>query len=302
MASRFQFALPDPRPRDGWFRVGNLDITTTALLVFTSVASMFLYAISTSWFEKLIFSPFLVRDGQFWRIATWPVANPPTRILVVLTFVFFWLVGHMVEELIGRIRYAILVGIVVIVPAVVVTLLPRESFPTFGELGLSLLLTTMFAVFAAEHPHAPSFFGIPVWILAVVFIGIDVLRIVGDRYWGDLVMMLLSIALAFVLMRQWGFLEKLSFIPNLNSGSRPHPPRRGPAPPRSTGRSSAPKRRAGQVVEGPWSSPTPPVSPADAAAAQVELDALLDKISATGLDSLTSDEKRRLNELSKKLR
>jgi hypothetical protein len=300
VASRFQFALPDPRPRDGWFRVGNLDITTTALLVFSGVASMFLYAISTSWFGNLIFSPFLVRDGELWRIVTWPIANPPTRILVVLTFVFFWLVGHMVEELVGRVRYAILVGTVVIVPAIVVTLLPRESFPTFGELGLSLLLTTMFAVFAAEHPHAPSFFGIPVWILAVVFIGIDVLRIVGERFWGDLVMMLLSIALAFVLMRQWGFLAKLSFIPNLGA-SRPHPPRRGPAPPRPTGR-SATKRRSGQVVEGPWSSPTPPVSAADAAAAQVELDALLDKISATGLDSLTSDEKRRLNELSKKLR
>ena len=62
------------------------------------------------------------------------------------------------------------------------------------------------------------------------------------------------------------------------------------------------RRTGGQVVEGPWSAPAPPQSTADAAAAQVELDALLDKISATGLDSLTTDEKRRLNELSKRLR
>ena len=33
-----------------------------------------------------------------------------------------------------------------------------------------------------------------------------------------------------------------------------------------------------------------------------ELDALLDKISANGLDSLNADEKRRLNDLSKRLR
>ena len=45
---------------------------------------------------------------------------------------------------------------------------------------MSPITYLLFAVFAAEHPHAPSFFGIPVWILAVVFIGIDVLRIVGD--------------------------------------------------------------------------------------------------------------------------
>ena len=35
---------------------------------------------------------------------------------------------------------------------------------------------------------------------------------------------------------------------------------------------------------------------------QAELDHLLDKISANGMDGLTADEKRRLNELSKRLR
>jgi hypothetical protein len=300
VASRFQFALPDPRPRDGWFRVGNLDITTTALLVFAGVASMFLYAANKVWFEKLAFVSVSVRDGDVWRLATWPIANPPTRIWVVLTLVFFWFVGHMIEELVGRIRYAVMIAVVVIVPAAIVTALPAETFLT-GALGLSLLLTTMFAVFAAENPHAPSFFGIPVWILAAVVIGIDVLRILGDRLWGALVMMLAMILLAFVLMRQWGFVERLSFIPNLAGARKPHPPRRGPAPPRTAARRTE-RRRTGQVVEGPWSAPAPPQSTADAAAAQVELDALLDKISATGLDSLTTDEKRRLNELSKRLR
>lgn len=301
MASRFQFALPDPRPRDGWFRIGNLDVTTTALLVLAGVASMFLYAINKVWFEKLVYFPPFVRDGEFWRIVTWPIANPPTQIWVVLTLVFFWLVGHFVEEMLGRKRYAIMVAIVVIVPAIVVTLLPPESFPTYGEIGLSLVLTTAFVVFAAENPQAPSFFGIPVWVLAAVFIGIDVLRIVGDRFWGTLVMMLLAIGLGLVTVRQWGFAEKLSFIPNIGS-AKPHPPRRGPAPPRPTSRRGSDRRKTGQVVEGPWSAPAPPRSNAEVAAAQAELDALLDKISATGLDSLSADEKRRLNDLSKRLR
>jgi hypothetical protein len=58
------------------------------------------------------------------------------------------------------------------------------------------------------------------------------------------------------------------------------------------------------VVEGPWKqapAPKPPTaqpSPAD----QAELDSLLDKIGAQGMDSLTSSEKKRLNELSKRLR
>ena len=46
----------------------------------------------------------------------------------------------------------------------------------------------------------------------------------------------------------------------------------------------------------------PAASSADTAALQAELDALLDKISSSGLDSLTNAEKQRLNELSKRLR
>ncbi|MDQ3469002.1 MAG: hypothetical protein M3487_04420, partial [Actinomycetota bacterium] len=47
--------------------------------------------------------------------------------------------------------------------------------------------------------------------------------------------------------------------------------------------------------------PQPPVSP-EALADQDALDALLDKIAAGGMDSLSGDEKRRLNDLSKRMR
>ena len=51
----------------------------------------------------------------------------------------------------------------------------------------------------------------------------------------------------------------------------------------------------------PAPAPTaPPVGPS--AADQAELDGLLDKIGASGMDSLSGAEKKRLNELSKRLR
>ena len=61
------------------------------------------------------------------------------------------------------------------------------------------------------------------------------------------------------------------------------------------------------LVEGPWkrgSAPPPPPPPPTGAspADQAELDALLDKIGAQGMDALSADEKSRLNELSKRLR
>jgi hypothetical protein len=49
-------------------------------------------------------------------------------------------------------------------------------------------------------------------------------------------------------------------------------------------------------VSGPWPPPTHSVDE------QSELDGLLDKIGAQGMDSLSRSEKERLNELSKKLR
>ncbi len=113
-------------------------------------------------------------------------------------------------------------------------------------------------------------------------------------------MMLSAIAIAVVMVRQWGFASRLTFIPRIGSGSS-HPPRRGTGRP-SGAQARRTSDRRGSVVEGPWSAPVPPPPTADAASAQVELDELLDKISAGGLDSLSADEKRRLNELSKRLR
>jgi hypothetical protein len=299
VANRFQFALPEPRPRDGWFRVGSLDITTTALLVIAGVASMFLYALSKTTFSKLVFDPVLVREGEIWRLFTWPIANPPTRIWVVLTLLFFWIIGHAVEAMVGRVRFTVLIVIITVVPATFVTLLPPADFPTIPEIGLGLLGTALFVVFAAENPQMPFFFGVPAWVIAAVFVGIDVLWMVGDRVWGTLVLMLTAIVMAVVLVRQWGYARRLSFIPKVGGGGS-KPARRAPSPRRAPERRAA--DRKGSVVEGPWSAPVPPRPNADAAAAQVELDQLLDKISASGLNSLSTDEKRRLNELSKRLR
>ncbi len=297
VANRFQFALPDPRRRDGWTRAGNLDLTTTTLLVIGGVASMFLWAISKSAAVRLMYFPSAVRNGEIWRLATWPLVNPPTQIWVVITLAFFWFIGHAVEGIVGRNRYLGLIVAVTIVPAIFVTLLPSISFPTVPEVGLGLLASVMFVIFAVEYPSQPFFFGIPAWVLALVFVGIDVLRLTGDRLWGTLLLMLSAIALGVVIVRQWGFAERLQFIPQFAT-PRPSGTRRSkPAKGQRSRRTSADK-----VVEGPWGAPGRPPAAPDAAAAQHELDLLLDKISASGLDSLTPDEKRRLNELSKRLR
>ncbi len=279
MTGRFQLSFPEPRRRDGWFRIGNIDVTTTALLCALSLASMVLYAISRAAFAKLVFFAPLVRDGELWRLVTWPVASQPD-IWVLIGIVFFWIFGHYAEETIGRQRFTGLVALVVVVPAAIVTLV-ADLDVTAGSAGLSLLGTVMLVLFAAERPNAPFFFGIPAWVIAAVFVGLDVLRYTGNRMWGLLVQELLMLVFALVMVRQWGHLSDLSFIPRFTKGG---------------GRKKSAKRRKqsrdfDRVVTGPWAAPS--VSDQD------EMDRLLDKMNSVGLSDA---ERKRLSELGKRLR
>ena len=286
MTGRFQLNFPEPRPRDGWFKLGGFDITTTALLVGLGVLSMFAYALSPSTLDNLVFFPPFVRDGDIWRLITWPVATDPT-IWAVISLVFFWIFGHRVEEMIGKSRYLKLILVLIVVPATIVTLLQADRAVA---VGIGLLGTAMLVIFAADQPNAPFFFGIPAWLIAVIFVSLDVLQYVGDRVWGSLLQLLLTCALALVVMRQFGELrETMGFIPQVvggKGGSRGGRPAAKPAKRRKQSRDFD-----RVVTQGPWNGP----SPGD----QAEMDRLLDKMNSVGLSDA---ERKRLSELGKRLR
>jgi hypothetical protein len=135
-----------------------------------------------------------------------------------------------------------------------------------------------------------------------------VLQLLNESNEEGILFLFVTLATAAIASRSMGLLSSLPWIPAVpigrSSGKRHH----GSA--KRSGRSAKRKSGGGEVVAGPWpatrSGPSsssrlpqpPPASNAD----QVELDALLDKISERGMDGLTSDEKRRLNELSKRMR
>jgi hypothetical protein len=138
------------------------------------------------------------------------------------------------------------------------------------------------------------FFGIPAWVIAAVYVGIDVLRLVGNRQWEQLVLELAVVAVALFSARQYGMVDALSFIPQVGAGGRGRSGRATRSKQKGKGR----QRGADAVVQGPWAAPAPTHSPAE----EAELNDLLDKISSQGIDALSRTEKARLNELSKKLR
>jgi membrane associated rhomboid family serine protease len=303
MAGRFSISVPGRRgPNDPWFRIGTLDVTTTVLVILTCVVSMFVWAIEGpdhDVLDKLILWPERVLDGQIWRVATWPVPNAPDIWLVIMLAVF-WYFGTEVERLLGRVRFAVFLGCVTVIPGIVGALI---DLPQWGIRPAELCV---FLLFVAEYPFARFFFGIPAWVIGGVILAIEILQLLGDRDEKGIVFLFVVLVVGAVTARTMGLLGNYPWVPALPIGavgqnrrskrtrSKPQPSRRG---------------GTGDVVAGPWTAsrggptgalPQPPPSPQ--AADQAELDAILDKISQYGMDGLSGAEKSRLNELSKRMR
>lgn len=299
------------RPNDGWFRAGRFDLTTVDILCGLAVITMFVYGImgADDWWRLPFQSMWVREELDIWRLVTWPVATQPDA-WGVLGIVFFWVFGQQLEALFGRDKFLAWVLSITLIPAVLVTVLgviSTEIDTTNGHYGLSMLFTCGIWVLAATYPTARWFDVVPLWAVAAVFTLLDLLQYNGNGMTGRVLFVLIAVATALVAGRSLGQASGWP-IPHLPLGSgtgRPKPkpsarpaPGRPPASPRT-----AAGRSSGSVVEGPWTAPPPPARPsADARAAQAELDVLLDKISGSGLESLSDAEKRRLNELSKQLR
>jgi membrane associated rhomboid family serine protease len=295
MAGRFSFSMPERRDAsDPWFRIGTLDITTTMLVVIACVASLFVWAISQDVHQYLWLIPDDVKHGELWRLLTWPIANVPD-LWTVITIAIFWYFGKQVEGMLGRNKFAIMLLLLAVIPGIVGVLLDTP------QAGLAPIELAVFLVFVAEYPFVRFFFNIPAWAIGAVVVGIQVLQYLGNRDRNSIILLFVTIAVAALTARSMGLAQSLPWIPKIPYPSRSRRQRR------RTGR-----RGNGDVISGPWGSSTrtepyrgslpQPPRPAEDPRDQAELDDLLDKISAAGMEGLSAEEKRRLNELSKRLR
>jgi hypothetical protein len=295
------------RPNDGWFKAGDYDATTTDIMCALAIVSMFIYGLGRSLFARLIFFGPSVREFEFWRVVTWPIAEQPT-FFGLLGVVFFWLFAQQIEALFGRNKFVIWVLRVATIPAIALTLLGalnNQFDATSAGLGLSTMFLGGIWVYAATYPGVKWFEVIPLWALAGVFTALRLLQYSGDRATGAVLFLLVSIAVALFAGRSLGMATGWPIphidLSGIGSGSS--------SPTRATKSRGLKRKRSKssggmKVVDGPWKNapaPTaPPVGPS--AAEQAELDGLLDKIGESGMDSLSGSEKKRLNDLSKRLR
>jgi hypothetical protein len=283
-------ARPGRGSDDGWFHLGSLEVTTTVLVVVLSVVSILEWAIEGSFGpvqSHLVLDPDSVVTGQVWRLLTWPIAYPSGFGLgTVISIAIFWYFGTEIERLLGKKRMAWFVGLITVGLGLLWVAVVEAStlYGQLGGLGQVELMTLL--VFIAEYPHRRFFLNIPGWVIGAVIVGVTVLVYIGSREWLLLLNFSLGLVLTALVAKSLGLLSELRGIPRISF-------RRTRKPKRSKRAPSGPT-----VVQGPWQAPEPPPVSRD----QAELDALLDKISATGMDSLTPQERDHLLVLRDRLR
>jgi hypothetical protein len=282
-------ARPGGGSDDGWFRLGSVEVTTTVLVLVLAIASVIEWAFEGSGGPvqtHIMLDPDAVMSGQVWQLLTWPIAYPGgIGLLDAFVMFIFWYFGTEIEGLLGRKRMAWFLGLVTVGLGLLWVAVVELS-TLYGRLSsLDQIELMVLLVFIAEYPHRRFFFNIPGWVIGVIIVGISVLSYVGNRGWLLLLNFALGLVLTALVARSLGLMSEWRQVPQLRVRrlSRPHRRRRPSGP---------------TVVQGPWQPPEPsPVSRDQAA-----LDALLDKISASGMDSLSDHEREQLMVLRDRLR
>lgn len=255
-----------------------------AVLVATLLATSIAMALGARGFiETLVFDGAAVLSGQGWRVLTYGFVNPPSLSFVIDLALLAWF-GREVEKDLGRKAFLRLYVFAYLVPPL---LLAALSFWRPLNLAGHTGALAIFVAFATLYPAATLMFNLLASWVAGILVGIFTLVALAHHDWASLVALWSSVAYAFAFVRH--FQGRLSFsLPRspVRRNSRPAPAT-APAgvrvgPPRTVSSATAPRGS---------SSASSSASSSDDMA---EVDALLDKIGRSGLESLTPREHERL--------
>jgi len=263
--------------------IGRYPVDVTTLLVgvhaVTMIIGSLLIAMQRGWIvDGLLFdSAQVLQNGQLWRILTYAFVHAPS-IWFVLHLVMLFFFGREVERYIGSRAFMVLYGLLWIVPTLLLTawgfLAGRIVYGDSDALHFGI-----FIAFATIYPSAELIFRIQAKWMAIVFGAISVLQLLAANAWPQLAVFVLSIAIAFQFIRLRGIGGEMAWLSGLKEKLQPKP--KFKVVPRATPR---------RVVE-----------PEDV---HVSIDPLLEKISKSGINSLTATERKALdrarNQLLKK--
>src|SRR5438046_1578821 len=207
--------------------------------------------------------------GQVWRLFMYAFVHAPSALLwfaieMYMLFVF----GREVERFVGRRAYIALYLILLIAPAAVLTVWGLWQRSALA--GSPALHFGIFVAFATIYPRVELFLRIMAKWIALILAGVYTFQLLAYHAWPDSPVVWPSIGTAFLFIEIRGAGPELAWWDNMKE-------RIGPKPKLHVVQKSV-SRRA--------------VEPDDLYAS---LDPILDKLSKSGIGSLTANERRLLN-------
>ena len=257
--------------------MGRYPVDVTTMLVGLHVAAAILTAIlvmigAHSFLAYLQFDSAAVWAGQVWRLFTYAFVHSPSALLwfaieMYMLFVF----GREVERFIGRRAYITLYIILLVAPAVLLTIwgLWQRSVLSLAS-GSSALHFGIFVAFATIYPRAELFLRIMTKWVVLILAAVYTLQLLAYHAWSDLMVVWTSIGAAFLFIEMYGAGPELPWWDALKTRFAPRPKFH-----------VVPKMHSSRSAE------TDDV--------YTSIDPILDKISKLGIGSLTASERRQLD-------
>jgi membrane associated rhomboid family serine protease len=257
--------------------MGRYPVDVTTMLVGLHVAAAILTAIlvmigAHSFLAYLQFDSAAVWAGQVWRLFTYAFVHSPSALLwfaieMYMLFVF----GREVERFIGRRAYITLYIILLVAPAVLLTIWGfwQRSVLSLAS-GSSALHFGIFVAFATIYPRAELFLRIMTKWVVLILAAVYTLQLLAYHAWSDLMVVWTSIGAAFLFIEMYGAGPELPWWDALKTRFAPRPKFH-----------VVPKMHSSRSAE------TDDV--------YTSIDPILDKISKLGIGSLTASERRQLD-------
>src|SRR5438067_5643322 len=259
--------------------MGRYPVDVTTMLVGVHVVCAVLACIFTAipglsgTLNYLIFdSERIWNELQLWRLGTYAFVHSPSTLLwfaieMYLLFVF----GREVERFIGRRAYIVLYLILLITPAVLLTIWGLWQRSVLA--GSPALHFGIFVAFAAIYPRAELLLRIQAKWVALILAAIYTLQLLAYHAWSDLVVVWTSIGVAFLFVELNGAGPELAWW-NAVKARFASPPKYHVLP-KPRARTSGSRSESEDVY--------------------TSIDPILDKISKFGIGSLTASERRQLD-------
>ena len=258
--------------------VGRYPVHVATLLVavhsLIMVITCFLMALgATAFLNLLIFdSAQVLGMGRIWQMVTYAFVHAPYSGSALLWFAvemyMLFVFGREVERFIGRNAFVILYALLLCAPIVFLTV--GGIWTRLGLAGSGALHFGIFIAFVTIYPSVEMFLRIQAKWVALVFAAIWTLGDLAGRDWSSIIVLWVSIATGFLFIRLRGIGPELMWLDNLKSTLRPKPKFH-----------VVPKPSARRVIE--------------LENVHDSIDPVLDKISKSGIGSLTASERRALD-------